>query len=63
MILNLPNWQAIGLERDFCGAQGDHALHAAKAIKGVTLEYIDVGNGVSELIVMAMNALLNPGDG
>ena len=33
-----------------------------KAIKGVTLEDIYVGNGVSELIVMAMNALLDSGD-
>jgi len=33
-----------------------------KHIKGVTLEDIYVGNGVSELIVMAMNALLDAGD-
>lgn len=33
-----------------------------KHIKGVTLEDIYIGNGVSELIVMSMNALLNPGD-
>jgi alanine-synthesizing transaminase len=33
-----------------------------KHIKGVTLEDIYVGNGVSELIVMAMNALLDGGD-
>ena len=33
-----------------------------KHIKGVTLEDIYIGNGVSELIVMAMNALLNSGD-
>ena len=33
-----------------------------KHIKGVTLEDIYIGNGVSELIVMAMNALLNIGD-
>ena len=33
-----------------------------KHIKGVTLEDIYVGNGVSELIVMAMNALLDNGD-
>ena len=33
-----------------------------KHIKGVTLEDIYVGNGVSELIVMAMNALLDVGD-
>lgn len=33
-----------------------------KNIKGVTLEDIYTGNGVSELIVLAMNALLNDGD-
>ena len=33
-----------------------------KRIKGVTLEDIYVGNGVSELIAMAMNALLNDGE-
>ena len=33
-----------------------------KRIKGVTLEDIYVGNGVSELIVMAMNALLDVSD-
>ena len=33
-----------------------------KRSKGVTLEDIYVGNGVSELIVMAMNALLDAGD-
>ena len=33
-----------------------------KHIKGVELDDIYLGNGVSELIVMAMNALLNNGD-
>jgi alanine-synthesizing transaminase len=33
-----------------------------KHIKGVTIEDIYIGNGVSELIVMAMNALLDSGD-
>ena len=33
-----------------------------KSIKGVTLDDIYIGNGVSELIVMAMNGLLNVGD-
>ena len=33
-----------------------------KGIKGVTLDDIYVGNGSSELIVMAMNALLDAGD-
>ena len=34
----------------------------AKHIKGVTVDDIIIGNGVSELIVMAMQALLNNGD-
>ncbi len=33
-----------------------------KGIQGVTVEYIFLGNGVSELIVMAMQGLLNNGD-
>lgn len=33
-----------------------------KRIKGVMIEDIYIGNGASELIVMAMNALLNAGD-
>ena len=33
-----------------------------KGIQGVTLDDIYTGNGVSELIVMSMNALLNNGD-
>ncbi|MDR1423349.1 MAG: pyridoxal phosphate-dependent aminotransferase [Azoarcus sp.] len=33
-----------------------------KGIKGVDVEDIYIGNGVSELIAMAMNALLNVGD-
>ncbi|MCC1497144.1 pyridoxal phosphate-dependent aminotransferase [Alcanivorax sp. 1008] len=34
----------------------------AKGIKGVTIDDIIIGNGVSELIVMAMQALVNNGD-
>jgi alanine-synthesizing transaminase len=39
-------------------------MHAtqAKHIKGVTVDDIIIGNGVSELIVMAMQALVNNGD-
>ena len=33
-----------------------------KGVRGVTMEDIYIGNGVSELIVMTMNALLNNGD-
>lgn len=33
-----------------------------KGIRGVTIEDIYIGNGVSELILLSMNALLNAGD-
>ena len=63
IIRNLPN--AAG----YTDSKGIFAARKAimhytqqKGIKGVTLEDIYVGNGVSELIVMAMNALLNAGD-
>lgn len=63
IIRNLPN--AAG----YTDSKGIFAARKAimhycqqKHIKGVTLEDIYVGNGVSELIVMAMNALLNAGD-
>jgi alanine-synthesizing transaminase len=62
MIRNLPN--AAG----YTDSKGIFAARKAimhytqqKGIKGVTLEDIYVGNGVSELIVMAMNALLDAG--
>ena len=63
IIRNLPN--AAG----YTDSKGIFAARKAimhycqqKHIKGVTLEDIYVGNGVSELIVMAMNALLDAGD-
>ena len=63
MIRNLPN--AAG----YTDSKGIFAARKAimhytqqKGIKGVTLDDIYVGNGVSELIVMAMNALLDAGD-
>ncbi|MDK2126120.1 pyridoxal phosphate-dependent aminotransferase [Parachitinimonas caeni] len=53
----------------YCDSKGLFAARKAvmhysqqKHIKGVTLEDIYIGNGVSELIVMSMNALLNNGD-
>jgi alanine-synthesizing transaminase len=63
MIRNLPN--AAG----YTDSKGIFAARKAimhytqqKRIKGVDIEDIYVGNGVSELIVMSMNALLNAGD-
>ena len=63
VIRNLPN--ASG----YCDSKGLFPARKAimqycqqKAIRDVKLDDIWVGNGVSELIVMAMQALLNNGD-
>ena len=63
VIHNLP--QASG----YCDSKGLFAARKAimhetqkKKIRGVTIEDITIGNGVSELIVMSMQALLNNGD-
>ncbi len=63
LILNLP--QAHG----YCDSKGVFAARKAimhytqqRRIAGVGIEDIYVGNGVSELIVMSMQALLNDGD-
>ncbi|MCL2713387.1 MAG: pyridoxal phosphate-dependent aminotransferase [Alphaproteobacteria bacterium] len=63
IILNLPS--AAG----YTDSKGIFAARKAvmhytqeKHVKGVTLEDIYIGNGASELIVMAMNALLDAGD-
>ncbi|HET7775540.1 MAG TPA: pyridoxal phosphate-dependent aminotransferase [Azospira sp.] len=63
MIRNLPNSAGYSDSKGIFAAR-KAIMHYAqqKKIKGVGLEDIYVGNGVSELIVMAMNALLNPGD-
>ena len=63
VILNLPNAQG------YCDSKGLFAARKAvmhesqrKNIKNVTIEDIYIGNGVSELIVMAMQGLLNEAD-
>ena len=63
VIANLPN--AIG----YCESKGLFAARKAimqyyqqKGLLNVGVGDIYIGNGVSELIVMAMQALLNPGD-
>jgi alanine-synthesizing transaminase len=63
MIRNLPNAAGYSDSKGIFAAR-KAIMHYTqqKHIKGVTLEDIYVGNGVSELIVMAMNALLNTGD-
>nr|AMK59165.1 aminotransferase AlaT [uncultured bacterium UPO42] len=63
MILNLPNAAGYTDSKGIFSAR-KAVMHYSqqKHIKGVTIEDIYIGNGASELIVMAMNALLNTGD-
>ena len=63
MIRNLPNAAGYSDSKGIFSAR-KAVMHYTqeKGIKGVMLEDIYLGNGVSELIVMSMNALLNPGD-
>ena len=63
MILNLPASQG------YCDAKGLFSARKAvmqycqqRHIENVTIDDIYIGNGVSELIVMAMQGLLNNGD-
>jgi len=63
VIHNLPNAQG------YCDSKGLFAARKAvmhecqrKKIANVTIDDIYIGNGVSELIVMAMQGLLNEGD-
>jgi alanine-synthesizing transaminase len=63
MILNLPNSAGYTDSKGIFSAR-KAVMHYTqeKRIKNVTLEDIYLGNGASELVVMAMNALLNAGD-
>ncbi|HAG76543.1 MAG TPA: aminotransferase, partial [Thauera sp.] len=63
MIRNLPNAAGYSDSKGIFSAR-KAVMHYTqqKGIKGVDIEDIYIGNGVSELIVMAMNALLDAGD-
>ena len=63
MIRNLPNAAGYSDSKGIFSAR-KAVMHYTqqKQIAGVDIEDIYLGNGVSELIVMAMNALLNAGD-
>ena len=63
MIRNLVNSAAYSDSKGiFTARKAIMHYSQEKNIKGVTLDDIYTGNGVSELIVLAMNALLNNGD-
>jgi alanine-synthesizing transaminase len=63
MIRNLPTSAGYSDSKGIFGAR-KAVMHETQkqGIKGVTLEDIYLGNGASELIVMATNGLLNNGD-
>jgi alanine-synthesizing transaminase len=63
MIRNLPNSAGYSDSKGIFGAR-KAVMHYTQqqGIKGVTLDDIYLGNGASELIAMATNALLNDGD-
>ena len=63
MIRNLSNASAYSDSKGIFAARKAIMQYCQeKSIQGVTLDDIYTGNGVSELIVLAMNALLNNGD-
>ena len=63
VILNLPNSAGYSDSKGMFAAR-KAIMHycQSKKIRGVGLDDIYIGNGASELIVMAMQGLLNPGD-
>ncbi len=63
MTRNLPNSSGYSDSKGIFGAR-KAVMHETQkqGIKGVVLDDIYLGNGASELIVMATNALLNDGD-
>lgn len=63
MIRNLSNASAYSDSKGiFAARKAIMQYSQEKGIQGVTLDDIYTGNGVSELIVMSMNTLLNNGD-
>jgi len=63
MIRNLGNASAYSDSKGIFAARKAIMQYCQeKGIQGVTLDDIYTGNGVSELIILAMNALLNNGD-
>ncbi|MBI5005782.1 MAG: pyridoxal phosphate-dependent aminotransferase [Nitrosomonadales bacterium] len=63
VILNLPNSSGYSDSKGLFAAR-KAIMHYTqlKKIPGVTIDDIFIGNGASELIVMGMQGLLNPGD-
>ena len=63
MILNMPHAAGYTDSKGmFAPRKAIMHYSQSKQIAGVTMEDIYIGNGASELIVMAMSALLNDGD-
>ena len=63
MIENLAQAEGYGHQKGIFPAREAVVMETQRrGIKGVTVEDVFIGNGVSELIMMTMEALLEPGD-
>jgi alanine-synthesizing transaminase len=63
VILNLPNAHGYGDSKGLLSARRAVVqYYQGKGVSGIDLEDVYLGNGVSELIVMALQALLENGD-
>jgi alanine-synthesizing transaminase len=63
IIENLANAEGYGHQKGLFSAREAIAMEAhTKGVANVTAEDVFVGNGVSELILMTMEAMLEPGD-
>ena len=63
MIRNLPTAQGYSDSKGlFSARKAIMQYYQQKQVEGIGIEDIYLGNGVSELIVMSMQALLNNGD-
>jgi len=63
MIINIPNAQGYSDSRGiFSARKAVVHYHRSKGIDNIDIQDVYIGNGVSELIVMAMQGLLDNGD-
>lgn len=63
IIMNIRNAQGYADSRGlFAARKAVMQYYQSKGVKGINIEDVFIGNGVSELITLTMMALLNPGD-
>ncbi len=63
IIMNIRNAQGYADSRGlFAARKAVMQYYQSRGVKGINIEDVFIGNGVSELITLTMMALLNPGD-